>query len=207
MTWVKICGIQDVETALWAVRSGADALGFVFAPSRRRVTPDQVRQIAAVLPASTVKVGVFVNEPVEEVRRITRFCRLDAVQLHGAESPEYCRRLNLPIIKAFRVREENDLAEIDGYDVAAVLLDAYIPGKEGGTGECFNWFLARKLPLSCRRKVILAGGLNSQNVQAAIRIARPYGVDVSSGVETGGQKDREKIRAFLEMAKRKGVQK
>lgn len=204
MTWVKICGIQDVETALWAVWAGADALGFVFAPSQRQITPDRARGIAAALPATTLKVGVFVNEPEEKVRRIARFCRLDAVQLHGSEPPDYCRRLGLPVIKVFRMGKAGIRpAEINDYDVTAVLLDTYVPGREGGTGQSFDWSLVRELPR--RFKVILAGGLNPENVRAAIHIARPYGVDVSSGVETKGRKDKEKIMAFLKMAKEEGV--
>ncbi len=199
MVWVKICGIQDTETALWAVHAGADALGFVFADSRRRVTPEQAAQIISVVPPEVKKVGVFVDAPLARVREIAGFCRLDAVQLHGSESPEYCRLVGFPVIKAFPVGKGDFRQTMKSYDVAAVLLDTYVPGQAGGTGKCFDWRLVKDL--RCAPRIILAGGLNPENVQKAVRIARPYGVDVSSGVETNGRKDKEKIRAFIRKAK------
>ncbi|MEW6423922.1 MAG: phosphoribosylanthranilate isomerase [Bacillota bacterium] len=199
MVWVKICGIQDVETALFAARAGADALGFVFAASPRRVTPAQVRTIGQALPPAVMKIGVFVDAPLEQLQEIVYFCRLDAVQLHGSESPEYCRRTGAPVIKAFRVGKGNFLPVLNNYDVTAVLLDTYVPGSAGGTGQCFDWRITRELRSD--KRIILAGGLNPQNVREAIRTALPYGVDASSGVETDGRKDKEKIREFIKKAK------
>ncbi|MCL6447194.1 MAG: phosphoribosylanthranilate isomerase [Armatimonadetes bacterium] len=201
MVWVKICGIRDLETALFAARAGADALGFVFAPGRRQVAPVQAKAIIRALPPGIVKIGVFVDAPLHEVQEIARFCGLDAVQLHGSESPRYCRLAGLPVIKAFRVGAGDLTGAVGSYDAAAILLDTYVPGRAGGTGKSFDWRLAGKLKLNYAGRIILAGGLNAQNVQEAIRIARPDGVDVSSGVETNGRKDREKIKEFIKKAK------
>lgn len=199
MVWVKICGLRDTETALFAARAGADAVGFVFAPGPRQVTPEQARAISAALPSSVLKIGVFVDAPLPRVQEIARYCRLDAVQLHGTESPAYCRAVGRPVIKAFSVGAGH-MPEMPGnYEVEAILLDTYVPGCTGGTGKTFDWSLTQKL--KCPQRVILAGGLNAANVQEAIRVARPYGVDVSSGVETNGQKDKEKIWEFIKKAK------
>lgn len=201
MVWVKICGLRDLETALFAARAGADALGFVFAPGRRQVTPAQAKEIIRALPPGVEKIGVFVDAPLRELQETARFCRLDTVQLHGAESPEYCRLAGLPVIKAFRVGEGDWAGTVGRYAVKAVLLDTCEPGRAGGTGQTFDWLLAGKLAYA--GGIILAGGLNAQNVQEAIRIAQPDGVDVSSGVETDGRKDRAKIEEFIKKAKEK----
>ncbi|MEW6183673.1 MAG: phosphoribosylanthranilate isomerase [Bacillota bacterium] len=211
---VKICGFQDLETAKAAADAGADAIGFVFAPSRRRITPETAREIIAKLPPFVTTVGVFVNEQVKTVREVAAFCHLDAVQLHGAEPPDYCRRLGLRVIKAFGVRRETvqdgtgpdlsvvsgeDFRAFDAYPVNAILLDTYIPGKTGGTGESFDWkvLAGKRFPAP----FILAGGLNPENVAAAVRSVRPYAVDVSSGVETDGRKDKAKVLQFIAQAK------
>ncbi|MBO8128685.1 MAG: phosphoribosylanthranilate isomerase [Peptococcaceae bacterium] len=202
MVFVKICGITDRRTAQLAGDLGADALGFVFAPSSRRISPEAARSIISSLPAGVLKIGVFVDAPVAEVQEIADFCRLDAVQLHGTESPEYCAALNVPVIKAFRVKGRETLSEANRYRVAAVLLDAYVAGKAGGTGRTFHWQTVRDwVPPA---PVILAGGLAVDNVLAAIRSVRPAGVDVSSGVETDGKKDTAKIRAFIQTVRRVG---
>lgn len=197
--WVKICGLQDLETALFAASAGADALGFVFAPGPRQVTPAQAQKIIRELPPDVEKIGVFVDSPLRELQETARFCRLDAVQLHGAESPAYCRAAGMPVIKAFRVGEGDWAEAVGAYAVRAVLLDTYVPGRNGGSGRTFDWLLAGKLAYA--GEIILAGGLNAQNVQEAIRIARPDGVDVSSGVETNGRKDRAKIAEFISTVK------
>lgn len=196
---VKICGIRDVSTALAAVEAGADALGFVFAPSPRRVDREVARTICSSLPPFVSRVGVFVNAPAGLVEETAGYCGLDTLQLHGDETPEYCRSLKYKVIKAFRVRDTVSPEGIKRYNCSAVLLDAYVPGVPGGTGRCFDWSLAREL--ASAGPVILAGGLNPENVKQAVDTAGPYAVDVSGGVETGGNKDLEKIRLFIQRAK------
>lgn len=196
---VKICGIKDIKTALAAVEAGADALGFVFAPGPRRVESDLVRSICSFLPPFVSRVGVFVNAPADLVEETALYCGLDTVQLHGDEPPGSYNSLKYKIIKAFRVTEAVPVEEINRHNCTAVLLDTYVPGTPGGTGSSFNWNLARHLSLS--KPVILAGGLNPENVRQAVSTAGPYAVDVSSGVETGGKKDIQKIRLFIKRAK------
>lgn len=202
MVKVKICGIRTKDIALAVSAMGADALGFVFAESPRRVEPETVREIIAQLPPFVSTVGVFVNEDPFRVQEIADYCRLDYVQLHGEEIPAYCRLLQVKIIKAVRVRDIRSIEQIKPYlgVVSGFLLDTYVPGKAGGTGAAFNWEIAREAGEST--PVILAGGLTPQNVETAIRQARPYGIDVSGGVETDGQKDLVKIKAFIEEARR-----
>lgn len=195
---VKICGICDLETALWAVEAGADALGFVFAPSRRRIAPEQAREIIKELPAFVSRVGVFVNPSFREVTGIASYAGLDTIQLHGDESPEFCNALGYRVIKGFSVACREDLRPAERYRVDAYLLDTGVPGSRGGTGAAFDWRLAsgfRQGPL------VLAGGLTPENVREAIKTARPYAVDVSSGVETGGRKDFNKIKEFIRRVK------
>lgn len=199
MVRVKICGITDSYIAGEAVKAGADALGFVFAESRRRVDPETARQICLALPPFINKVGVFVNSPAGVVRQIVDYCGLDYAQLHGDESPEYCGDLHRRVIKGVRVWDAASLAEIAVYPVAAVLLDTLVPGQPGGTGHSFDWRLVRDLPGGL--PLILAGGLTPGNVRQAVRLVRPHAVDVSSGVETEGKKDPEKIRLFIRRAK------
>ncbi|MFA5385154.1 MAG: phosphoribosylanthranilate isomerase [Eubacteriales bacterium] len=198
MVWVKICGITDLKTALYSAEAGADALGFVFAPSTRRIAPAAARLISLELPPRILKVGVFVNSPIEEVQQITEFCRLDIVQLHGEESQEYCRQVNGKVIKAFNVQSPL-FSLMDSYPVDAVLVDACLPGKAGGTGKVFDWKILESIKRS--KPMILAGGLNQSNVKEAILTVRPNGVDVSSGVETNQKKDLEKILRFINLVK------
>ena len=196
---IKICGLQDAPTALAAAKAGADAIGLVFAPSRRRVTPEQAREICQVLPPLVTRVGVFVDFPVDEVRQIAEFCGLDSVQLHGQESTGYCRQLGLRCIKAIPARDRVTLEQANSYPVSAVLVDTFIPGTTGGSGQTFNWQLLEGLPL--KPPLILAGGLNPGNVGRAVALVRPYGVDVSSGVEVNGKKDMALMRAFIQRVK------
>jgi len=201
-TRIKICGITRLEDALAAVAAGADALGFVFHPaSPRYVEPEQAREIIRSLPPLVTAVGVFVNRGIEEVRRIAAECGLHVLQFHGDESPEYCGWFGQPVIKALRVRGAASLEGFRAYRVAAVLLDAYDPRAEGGTGRAFDWDLARQVaPV---RPLILAGGLTPENVSRGVETVRPYGVDVSTGVESRpGRKDADKIRAFVEAVQR-----
>lgn len=197
---VKICGVMTPEIAAVAAEAGADAIGLVLAPSRRRVTIDQASAIVAELPPFVAAVGVFVDMPADEVETTARGLPLDAVQLHGDEPPEMCRllrRQGVRVIKALRVADRVDVDLLDRYrSAAALMLDTHVDGLAGGSGRAFDWEAARGL--SDRFPLILSGGLTPDNVGRALDIVRPYGVDVSSGVETGGRKSPEKIRQFIE---------
>ncbi|MGC7847423.1 phosphoribosylanthranilate isomerase [Desulforudis sp. 1088] len=199
MVRVKICGIRDEITAQAAVEAGADALGFVFAPSPRRIEPEAARAIIAGLPPFVCAVGVFVDAPAEAVRAIAARCGLQVLQFHGNEPPDYCTSFDRPVIKALRFCGPDDLARIRGFDVRAVLVDTFVPGQAGGTGRALDW--AKLRGLDWPRPLVLAGGLTPENVASAVAAVRPWAVDVSSGVETGGAKDHEKIRAFIRNAK------
>lgn len=200
---VKICGIRSLEEAFWAIEAGASALGFVFADSPRQVTPEEAAAICRRLPPFITRVGVFVNEAPDHIRRVARFCGLDAVQLHGDEPPEHCRLgPGLKVIKALRVDRQDPaslLAEVCRYEVAAILLDSKIEGRYGGSGVTFDWRTAAALRRSWPGPLILAGGLDRENVLAAIRLVRPYAVDASSGVERNGQKDRGLLKEFISL--------
>lgn len=202
MTKVKICGITSLDDALMAVDAGADALGFVFfEKSPRCVGPDTVARIIEGIPPLVQTVGLFVNAELDFVNRTADGCGLDIVQLHGEESPAYCRLVRRRVMKAFRVRGEETLASMIDYRVAAYLLDAYSPNAYGGTGERFDWDLA--VAAKERGTIVLAGGLNADNVASAVGRVRPYGVDVSSGVESApGKKDPEKVKRFILEAKK-----
>ena len=179
---VKICGITNRNDALSAVEFGADALGFIFAESPRRITKEQARNIIAELPPFVSTVGVFVNEKKETIIDIGKYCGITTIQLHGNEPPSYLQDLgNFKVIKAFRIKKEDDLETLALYKPHAFLLDSYVKGVMGGTGKTFNWEIAKK---ACKYgTIILSGGLTPDNVKEAIRIVSPYAVDVSSGVE------------------------
>lgn len=198
-TRVKICGLTRRDDALRAAELGAHALGFVFAPrSRRRADPDTVARIVEELPPFVVAVGVFLDQPADEVRSIAARCRLDLVQLHGDEGPEYLDGLGLKAIKAISLARREDLALLDRYPGrAAFLLDAAAGGERGGTGQTFDWSWA--VAAQSRGRVVLAGGLHPGNVAEAIRRVRPWAVDTCSGTEAApGVKDPERLRAFLQ---------
>jgi phosphoribosylanthranilate isomerase len=196
MVRVKICGIRRVEEARAAVDAGADAIGFNFwRPGRRYIRPEIARAIALALPPFVARVGVFVDEEPETIRAIAVLCGLDALQLHGSESPEFCRQFDRPVIKGVKVRSAQSVDGLARYGAAALLLDAHVPGEMGGTGRTFDWSLAVRAKEA--GPVILSGGLTPENVEDAIRAAVPYAVDVASGVETDGRKDPVKIRAFV----------
>jgi phosphoribosylanthranilate isomerase len=196
MTRIKICGITNSEDAVLASDLGADALGFVFANSPRRITPQLARRIVLSLPPFLVKVGVFVNEGIDEVRKIYHDCGLNFVQLHGEEDENYINSLSLPTIKAFRVADHRILDEIGRFDSNCFLLDAYDQVRPGGTGRSFDWEIAKRAAKI--GKLILSGGLDSLNVRGALEKVRPYGVDVSSGVERKpGVKDPAEMQRFI----------
>ena len=201
MVRVKICGITRLEDALHAVRCGADALGFVFhEASPRYVFPEQAASIVRALPPFVQAVGLFVNADSEFVNATADQCRLDLVQLHGDEQPEYCDLIRRRVIKAFRVKEIASIEPIGNYRVAGILLDAFSPKAYGGTGLTFNWEIA--LAAAKYGPLILAGGLAPDNVRQAVERVAPYGVDVSSGVEMApGRKDPEKVREFIRQAR------
>ena len=196
---VKICGITRIEDALNAVRSGADAIGLVFyEPSPRNVSIEQAIEIANRVPAFVTVVGLFVNAAPEFVRNVISRVKLDLLQFHGDETPQECARYGLPFIKAIRVKSDTNLVQCakDFSAARGLLLDAYTEGVAGGTGNVFDWKL---IPVDLEKPVILAGGLNAQNVAQAISQVKPYAVDVSGGVEVSkGIKDAAKIAAFMQ---------
>jgi phosphoribosylanthranilate isomerase len=196
---VKICGITSPEDALLAVSAGAFALGFNFhVASPRYVEVDRARAISAALPPGVWRVGVFVNRPRREVDEIAASAGLTALQFHGDEPPEYCRGWRLTVVKAARVRTRADVERLAAYPVELMLVDAYVEGVHGGTGERFDWSLLRGID---RTRLVLAGGLTPENVAAAVRTVRPFAVDVASGVEARpGIKDPEKVKQFVRHA-------
>lgn len=201
MVRIKMCGIRTFAEAEMAVNYGADALGFVFSKSPRKIDPLMAREIIRRVPPFIVKVGVFADEQEDYVLSTAEFCGLDAVQLHGDESPEYCSRIPVQVIKAFRVKDLSVLEKLASFKVSGYLLDTYVPGTLGGTGKTFNWDIACCAAEKYDR-IILAGGLNCDNVAHAVEKVRPFAVDVSSGIESGGKKDRCKIIRFVNEIRR-----
>jgi phosphoribosylanthranilate isomerase len=195
---IKICGITNKADALFAAELGADAIGFVFAPSPRQVSPEKAKSISTALPPFIQTVGVFVDESAEEVLATADFCRLDVLQFHGKESIDYCARHVRRVIKGIRVKDENQLKTCSEYSgaVDAILLDTHVSGQSGGTGRTFDWNLAKRAGQYGR--IILAGGLHAGNVADAIHLAGPYGVDASSCLEKEpGVKDHDKMARFV----------
>ena len=202
MVKVKICGITNVSDALMAARAGADALGFNFSRgSPRYIPPEKAKPIVLSLPPFVAAVGVFVDSPPDLVREVVEFCGLQFAQLHGHETPRRVERLaGIHVLKTIRVASEADIRKIGKYRVDGFVLDSYVKGKPGGTGESFDWTLARAA--SSTAPIILAGGLRPDNVAEAIRTVRPYGVDTASGVESApGQKSKELVLKFIRAAK------
>lgn len=201
---IKVCGITRLQDALLAVECGADALGFIFhRKSPRYIDPEEARIIIEQIPPFVDAVGVFVDKQRENVEEIIRFCRLGYAQLHGSEPEKYLERLArftspCELIKAFRVGEETTAEDFEPYlpHVKGILLDTYDKELAGGTGKPFDWSIIPRLNI--RKPLILAGGLNPDNITGALQEFRPYGVDVNSGVEVGpGIKDHQLIRKFI----------
>lgn len=198
--WVKICGITRLEDAVSAARFGADAVGFIFADSPRRVPEDVARDISMRMPAGPAKVGVFADAPFDEVKRVAGRLGLDMVQLHGDEGPEYCDALGDAAIKAVKVSGGLDVLEVNRYRCGLVLVEAR-NGRRGGHGGGFDWRVLRMPHL--RKSLVVAGGLSPENVAGVVKAARPYGVDVASGVESApGVKDPVLMYRFIENARR-----
>ena len=211
MTRIKICGIQEASDALASVQAGSEFIGLVFVPRRRRrLDPDKALQIVRTLreesPSPPRVVGLFADQPVSEVDEVVRHCGLDMVQLCGEESMDYCERVGVPVIKVLHVPDSSaeDIVPALSREITAlnerghlVTLDRKVENLQGGTGQSFDWEIARALS-SRGFAFLLAGGLTPENVGQAVREVHPWGVDVSSGVETGGAKDAGKIRAFVD---------
>ncbi len=196
MVRIKICSLTNLEDALYATNCGADALGFIFADAKRRLDPETARDIIRQLPPFVVTVGVFMNQTLADVREIAEVTGIDTIQLHGDEPPDFCRQIRHRLIKRIKVEPHDTSATLEQkmalYNAAAFVLD---PG--AGSGAAFDWKQAANLS----KPVIIAGGLTPENVGQAIQIARPYGVDVSSGVELQvGKKDPLKVKSFIQAA-------
>ncbi|MEJ7842129.1 MAG: phosphoribosylanthranilate isomerase [Rubrobacter sp.] len=203
MTMVKVCGMTNVADVRAAAEAGADAVGFIFAESPRRVGAEEARRISIALPENVLKVGVFVNAPPEEVLRTAAEAGLDMAQLHGDETPEVVAAIRaggLPVMKALRVRNADDLAGVERFEADLLLLDAYSEEARGGTGRRFDWGLAKSL--KGRGNIVVSGGLAPENVRAAVDFFEPYGVDASSSLEDApGKKNEESVRRFIVAAK------
>ncbi len=202
MTWIKICGITNVLDAQEAVACGADALGFIFTESKRRIDLQSAKEIIASLPKGIEKIGVFLDEKPDKVREIAEFCGLTGLQFHGDESPGYCRSFNdFWVIKSFRVNKQIEWDKILQYTQAEavhrILLDTHVEGIPGGTGKSFPWkLLATQKPLGV--SLIIAGGITSLNATVAVEETKAFGIDVCSGVEKNpGKKDIDKLRSLI----------
>lgn len=203
MTKVKICGLMEKEHVEIAVNAGVDAIGFVFAPSKRKVTVAKAHELAKEVPPRVLKIGVFVNPTKEELINALKEVPLDYIQYHGQETPEFILTNNLPSIKALSVHNEEDVLQAKKYETEFYLFDAPGTDYQGGSGEVFDWELmeVNNIPTE---KIILAGGLTPSNVKDAIERVNPYMVDVSSGVERNGIKDKELIQGFINAVKDRG---
>ncbi|CUH96981.1 hypothetical protein P22_3107 [Propionispora sp. 2/2-37] len=198
---IKICGIKTASAAAAVTEGGADLVGFVFAPSRRRISVTDAQALALTL-SGIAKVGVFVNEKISRVNEIAHLCNLDYVQLSGDESAAYCRQVNRPVIKALQVGKVGFWDKITNYKVRYLLLDTFVPGSYGGTGKVFDWQIIEQVRSISDIPVFIAGGLKAENVALAMAKTDFQGVDVSGGVETAGEKDPAKILAFIQVVRK-----
>jgi len=204
---VKICGITSTDDALWAIDCGADAIGFIFAPSRRRISPGTAQKIRGKLPPFVSVVGVFVEPDPRSISTAFDMCALDYIQYYGNHEAQLLQDLQLPacrLIRSISVETWADLEEITRSAAGIIHLDTKVKGKTGGTGQTFDWKLAA-MAKKYGRPIVLSGGLTPENVESAIAAASPDAVDVSSGVEASpGKKDRKKVREFIRRAKHEG---
>lgn len=204
---IKLCGMRRSEDIVYTNEARPDYIGFVFAKSKRQVSSDFAAELKTMLDTGIQTVGVFVNESVDAIAHISKHVGLHAVQLHGDEDPAFLARLKLSIPhvqiwKAVRVLDEQSIIQASKYAADCLLLDAYSTSAYGGTGEAADWPLIVRLKASLKQPFFLAGGLNPSNIEQAARCVDPYGLDISSGIETGGTKDREKIRAVMQIVRR-----
>lgn len=195
-TRLKICGITNKEDAIMISNLGADAIGFVFAKSKRKVTPERAKEIIEILPPFITTVGIFMDTTLNEVNEISEFTSIDVIQLHGNETPQYCNKVKKKVIKGIAITatdtRETLLSKMKNYSVSAFILD---PGR--GSGKAFDWNIAKGI----EKNIIIAGGLTPDNVKQVISDLHPYGVDVSTGVEKAyGKKDRKKVEKFIKEA-------
>lgn len=197
---VKICGITSFEAAGWAREAGADMIGFVFASSSRRIPAKLARQIGEAVGGSVKKVGVFVNEKADVICDIVKTAGLDYVQLHGDEPAEFAEKMPVPVIKAFSVKENISYKEMFSYPAKYILIDSPPARFRGGSGQVFDWSLLENQDVD-KNRLILAGGLSPDNIKEAVQSVQPFAVDISSGVETDGQKDETKVFQFVQRAK------
>jgi phosphoribosylanthranilate isomerase len=200
--WIKICGLSTHAAVETAVTSGATHIGFVFAESKRRVTPEYAKYLAKDVPKTVKKVGLFVNEDLAVVQEVVAKVGLDMVQLHGQESAAYAAQVGVPVIKAFGIKDGKIPAAIADFKAHTILLDAPPAQFAGGSGQSFDWEKVDLTALDGYR-FFVAGGLNPENVSQAIAVFKPTGVDVSSGVESEGHKDLTKIEQFISSAQTK----
>lgn len=194
---VKICGITKLDDAKLSYELGADAIGFIFyEKSKRYISPEKAKEIIRQIPAFVLKVGVFVNESADKINNIAKDIKLNLIQLHGSESPEMVADIDLPVLKAFRVRDNFDYSIIKQYNNCSFLLDTYNKNEFGGTGQQFNW---KNIPSEIKSEIILAGGISENNIEQICKDVKPYAVDVSSSIEIEpGKKDHQKIKDLFQ---------
>jgi phosphoribosylanthranilate isomerase len=200
---VKICGVTRPQDVRLVAKAGADAIGFQMSQGPRKITPDRAKKLIKLVPPYLTPVGVFVNEPLAKVKKLIKFCGFQVVQLHGDENAAYCEQIHVPVMKVIRMKNQTTYRAYKKYKVAAFLLDSFHKGVRGGTGKSFEHTWAKKAVAELSAPVLLAGGLNPEKVQKAIRASKVFGVDVASGVEiTPGIKDPKKVPKFVANAKK-----
>ena len=193
---IKICGLRREEDIDYVNKLEPDYVGFIFAKSKRQVTPYRAKKLIGELDKGIKRVGVFVNQNKEHIKQIAKICNLDVLQFHGDEKPGDIMGFEQKVWKSFSIKDESSFKHMEYYDVNGYLLDTFVEGKKGGTGKAFNWDLI--YCLNKERFIILAGGLNFENIDVAIKKVRPQVVDISSGVEVGGCKDFNKMKRIIE---------